>query len=93
MFLGADRVGGGGGGGGGRWGRWGEVGGGGGGGGRWGEVGGGGGGGGGRDRKWVRMPDLSLMLTLIILIMKTGCFSNIIKSLLAVFTYKKSQDM
>ena len=56
-------------------------------------MGGGGGGGGGRDRKWVRMPDLSLMLTLIILIMKTGCFSNIIKSLLAVFTYKKPQDM
>ena len=56
-------------------------------------FGGGGGGGGGRDRKWVRMPDLSLMLTLIILIMKTGCFSSIIKSLLAVFTYEKPQDM
>ena len=37
--------------------------------------------------------DLSLMLTLIILIIKTGCFSNIIESLLAVFTYKKTQDM
>ena len=42
---------------------------------------------------FVHRIDLSLMLTLIILIIKTGCFSNIIKSLLAVFTYKKSQDM
>ena len=42
---------------------------------------------------FVHRIDLSLMLTLIILIIKTGCFSNIIKSLLAVFTYKKTQDM
>ena len=37
--------------------------------------------------------DLSLMLTLTILIIQTSCFSNIIKSLLAVFTYKKSQEI
>ena len=42
---------------------------------------------------FVHRIDLSLMLTLIILIIKTGCFSNIIKSLLAVFTYQKTQDM
>ena len=42
---------------------------------------------------FVHRIDLSLMLTLIILIIKTGCFSNIIESLLAVFTYKKTQDM
>ena len=35
---------------------------------------------------FVHRIDLSLMLTLIILIIKTGCFSNIIKSFLAVFT-------
>ena len=38
---------------------------------------------------FVHRIDLSLMLTLTILIIQTGCFSNIIKSLLAVFTYKK----
>ena len=37
--------------------------------------------------------DLSLMLTLTILIIQTSCFSNIIKSLLAVFTYRKFQEM
>ena len=37
--------------------------------------------------------DLSLMLILTILIIQAGCFSNIIKSLLAVFTYKKFQEM
>ena len=42
---------------------------------------------------FVHRIDLSLMLTLIILIIQTGCFSNIIKSLLAVFTYKKFQEM
>ena len=42
---------------------------------------------------FVHRIDLSLMLTLIILIIKIGCFSNIIESLLAVFTYKKTQDM
>ena len=42
---------------------------------------------------FVHRIDLSLMPTLIILIIKTGCFSNIIKSLLAVFTYQKTQDM
>ena len=42
---------------------------------------------------FVHRIDLSLMLTLIILIIQTGCFSNIIKSLLAVFTQKKIQEM
>ena len=37
--------------------------------------------------------DLSLMLTLTILIIQTSCVSNIIKSLLAVFTYKKFHEM
>ena len=32
-------------------------------------------------------------LTLTILIIQTSCFSNIIKSLLAVLTYKKFQEM
>ena len=42
---------------------------------------------------FVHRIDLSLMLTLTILIIQTSCFSNIIKSLLAVFTYKKFQEM
>ena len=42
---------------------------------------------------FVHRIDLSLMLPLIILIIMTGCFSNIIKSLLAAFTYKKFQEM
>ena len=40
---------------------------------------------------FVHKIDLSLMLTLILLTIKTGCFSNIIQSLLAVFMYKKFQ--
>ena len=42
---------------------------------------------------FVHRIDLSLMLTLIILIIQTGCFSNIMKSLLAAFTQKKIQEM
>ena len=42
---------------------------------------------------FVHRIDLSLMLTLTILIIQTGCFSNIIKFLLAAFMYKKFQEM
>ena len=41
---------------------------------------------------FVHKIDLSLILTLILLTIKTGCFSNIIQSLLAVFMYKKFQQ-